>query len=118
MRLAGELLEEFEHLIETITLVPSDEGRFEVIAYLTKSWDYGTFRFEVNGKPSEKEIDLYSGQQGRCVPSGAVSLGAFDLKKGNNQLSVYVPGKASGSPGYYFGIDGIVLKKGGRAEKL
>jgi selenoprotein W-related protein len=28
--LAGELLKEFEHLIETISLVPSDEGRFEV----------------------------------------------------------------------------------------
>jgi len=28
--LAGELLEQFEHLIETIALVPSDGGRFEV----------------------------------------------------------------------------------------
>ena len=26
----GELLKEFEHLIEGITLVPSDGGRFEV----------------------------------------------------------------------------------------
>lgn len=30
MGLAGELLKQFEHLIETITLVPSDGGRFEV----------------------------------------------------------------------------------------
>ena len=30
MGLAGELLRQFEHLIETITLVPSDGGRFEV----------------------------------------------------------------------------------------
>lgn len=30
MSLASELLKEFEHLIETITLVPSDGGRFEV----------------------------------------------------------------------------------------
>jgi selenoprotein W-related protein len=28
--LAGELLKHFEHLIERITLVPSDGGRFEV----------------------------------------------------------------------------------------
>jgi selenoprotein W-related protein len=28
--LADELLKEFEHLIENITLVPSDGGRFEV----------------------------------------------------------------------------------------
>jgi selenoprotein W-related protein len=28
--LAGELLKHFEHLIEWITLVPSDGGRFEV----------------------------------------------------------------------------------------
>ncbi len=30
MSLAGELLKEFEPHIETITLVPSDGGRFEV----------------------------------------------------------------------------------------
>ena len=30
MGLAGELLKEYEHLIEAITLVPSDGGRFEV----------------------------------------------------------------------------------------
>jgi selenoprotein W-related protein len=28
--LAGELLKHFEHVIEDITLVPSDGGRFEV----------------------------------------------------------------------------------------
>jgi selenoprotein W-related protein len=28
--LAGELLKHFEHMIEGITLVPSDGGRFEV----------------------------------------------------------------------------------------
>ena len=30
MSLANDLLKEFEHLIETLTLVPSDGGRFEV----------------------------------------------------------------------------------------
>ncbi len=30
MSLAEELLKNYEHLIETITLVPSDGGRFEV----------------------------------------------------------------------------------------
>ncbi len=30
MGLANDLLKHFEHLIENITLVPSDEGRFEV----------------------------------------------------------------------------------------
>ena len=30
MSLAGELLKHFEHLVEKITLVPSDGGRFEV----------------------------------------------------------------------------------------
>jgi selenoprotein W-related protein len=28
--LAGELLAEFEHMVEAITLIPSDGGRFEV----------------------------------------------------------------------------------------
>lgn len=31
MSLAGELLKEYEHVIESVTLVPSDGGRFEVI---------------------------------------------------------------------------------------
>lgn len=30
MGLAGEVLKQFEHLMETMTLVPSDGGRFEV----------------------------------------------------------------------------------------
>lgn len=30
MSLADELLKNYEHLIETLTLVPSDGGRFEV----------------------------------------------------------------------------------------
>ncbi len=30
MGLAGELLKQFEHMIENLTLVPSDGGRFEV----------------------------------------------------------------------------------------
>lgn len=30
MSLANDLLKEFEHLIETLALIPSDGGRFEV----------------------------------------------------------------------------------------
>ena len=30
MSLAGDLLKEYEHVIEAITLIPSDGGRFEV----------------------------------------------------------------------------------------
>ena len=30
MSLADELLKEYEHLIESVALIPSDEGRFEV----------------------------------------------------------------------------------------
>ena len=30
MGLAGELLKQFEHMIEDLSLVPSDGGRFEV----------------------------------------------------------------------------------------
>jgi selenoprotein W-related protein len=28
--LVGELLKEYEHVIESVALIPSDEGRFEV----------------------------------------------------------------------------------------
>ncbi len=85
-------------------------GTFEVIAYLTKSWDYGIFKFAVNGTPAARDIDLFSGRPGKCVPTGPVSLGIFKLKKGNNTLVVEVAGKAEKSPGYFFGMDGLLLK--------
>ena len=69
------------------------------------------FRLAVNGKPSGAVVDLFSGRQGLCVPSDPVSLGTFSIKKGPNQLSVEVVGKAEKSPGFYFGLDGIVLKR-------
>ena len=30
MSLVNDLLKEYEHVIESVTLIPSDEGRFEV----------------------------------------------------------------------------------------
>ena len=41
---------------------------------------------------------------------GSVTLGKFALKKGTNQLKVKVVAKNTKSPGYFFGLDGIVLK--------
>ena len=63
-------------------------------------------------------LALLSGKERLCVPSGPVSLGAFPLKKGRNILTVEVVGKHTKSPGYYFGLDGILLKKAVRRATL
>ncbi|MBN1442696.1 MAG: DUF2961 domain-containing protein [Planctomycetes bacterium] len=88
-----------------------EAGRYEVIAYLTRSWDYGRFRFSVNGKPAGEAVDLFSGKARLCEPTGPIPLGAFDLEKGANRLEVKLDGRNEKSPGYYFGLDGILLKK-------
>jgi hypothetical protein len=87
------------------------KGRYEVVTYLTKSWDYGTVRFSVNGRTAAGPFDLFSGAERKCVPSGPISLGTFDLREGQNRVKVEVTGKNEKSPGYYVGIDGFLLKE-------
>lgn len=85
-------------------------GRYEVLAHLTRSWDYGMFKFTINAGAQQKTLDLFSGKERLCVPSGPLPLGVFNLARGDNLLKIQVAGKHEKSPGYYFGLDGIVLK--------
>ena len=102
----------------TIPFEASKAGPHEVVLYLTKSWDYGTFRLAVNGTTAARDVDLFSGKDRLCVPSGPISLGAFTLKKGGNILTVEVVGKHTKSPWFFFGLDGILLKKAVRRATL
>jgi hypothetical protein len=82
-----------------------------VTIYGTKSWDYGIVRFSVNGKQAV-ERDLYSGQHGKALPTGAIDLGTFVPVGGKLVLRAEVIGgneKAEGSKSF-FGLDCVVLK--------
>ena len=50
-------------------------GRYKVIVGCTRSWDYGMFRFSVNGKATGEPVDLYAP---KILPL-TVDLGEFDL---------------------------------------
>lgn len=90
----------------------------KVTLYATKSWDYGIVRFSVNGKPIEGEFDLFSGQDGLCVPTGAIELGVFSPENSALILRVEVVGTNEKSIGarYYFGLDCVVLRPIGASE--
>ncbi len=87
-----------------------EAGEKEVLLHLTKSWDYGQFRFRVNGTAADLIVDLYSGRQGKCVRRTPVSLGRLKIEKGTNTLRIEVAGKSEASPGYYFGLDGLMIR--------
>ena len=82
-------------------------GKPHVVLYATKSFDYGTLRFSVNGQVA-KEVDLYSAKP---VASGPIDLGEFDLSGKDAILRAEVTGTNPASTGdhYYFGLDCVVL---------
>ncbi|MFZ4573102.1 MAG: glycoside hydrolase family 172 protein [Phycisphaerales bacterium] len=83
-----------------------------VVVHATKSWDYGIVRFFVNGARAGKDTDLFSGGQGRVMPSGPIDLGVHAPKSGVLKLRAEVVGGNLGSAGTrsYFGLDCVVLR--------
>lgn len=83
-------------------------GRYHVIVYATKSYDYGIVRFSINGKTG-KNVDLWSEKP---IASGPIDLGAFDLIQGAAEIAVEAVGSnpKSRSARYYIGLDCLVLK--------
>ena len=86
-------------------------GKFKVVVYATRSWDYGIVQFSVNGQKAGKEIDLCSGKR-EVQATGPIDLGAFDSKDGAFQLRCELVGGNPKSEGTrsFFGLDCIVLE--------
>jgi len=88
----------------------AEAGPQKVTLYGTKSYDYGTLRFSINGKPAQKDYDAYSKTS---MASGPVELGSFEPKDGQMVLRVEVVGanpEAKGTKAY-FGLDCVVVSK-------
>ncbi|MBI4556896.1 MAG: DUF2961 domain-containing protein [Candidatus Hydrogenedentes bacterium] len=82
-------------------------GDYEILMFLTYSWDYGTYQFELDGKPLEKPLDFYH-------PSVEVRehlFGTQTLAAGPHTLTIRNQGKNQQSQGYFFGLDGFLLTK-------
>jgi hypothetical protein len=96
----------------TLPITAPADGRYEVVGYFTRANDYGIFRTSLNGNVIGSLVDGYSN---KVEPTGPVSFGFVDLKKGTNQLTIEIIGKetraAGYSNGYLVGIDGFQLIK-------
>jgi len=83
-------------------------GRYRVVLYGTKSYDYGIVRFTLDGQ-SGKDVDMWSEKP---IASGPIDLGVVQVQKGDAILRAEVVGTNPRSTGahYYFGLDCAVLK--------
>ncbi|MBE3071050.1 MAG: DUF2961 domain-containing protein [Planctomycetes bacterium] len=83
-------------------------GPRQVALYGTKSWDYGTLRFTINGQPAGKDYDAYAA---KSRADGPVDLGTFEPKDGQMVLRVEVVGANAAAKGTksFFGLDCVVL---------
>lgn len=96
----------------TFPLNAPADGNYEIIGYFTRARDYGVFRMTLNGQPLG---NLFDGFSAKVEPSGSVSFGRADLKKGPNALVLELVGKdvrsAGFGNGFLVGIDGFLLYK-------
>lgn len=83
------------------------EGRFQLIAHLTKADDYAMVALAVNAQQAVQTIDAYS----EGVRHDNVDLGVFELKKGSNRLAIKIVGSNErAKPRHMFGLDYLELR--------
>ena len=83
-----------------------EAGRYAVSANLTKAVDYAVVALNVNDE-EPKEFDRFN----QDVGHDQVDLGTFDLKEGNNTLTVKIVGaNPQAAPRRMFGLDFIKLE--------
>jgi hypothetical protein len=91
-------------------IIPAkDAAAHHVTVYATRSYDYGTVQFSVNGQAAGDPHDLFAE---KVEATGAIDLGEFKAVDGAYVLRVEVVGKndkARGS-GSFFGVDAVVVK--------
>jgi hypothetical protein len=94
-----------------LELAAPADGKYRVVVYLTRSWDYGLIQFHVNGNRLGSPIDVFHG--GTVVSTGPVDLREAVLKKGANTLRVEAVGTnpKSEPPHYSWGLDCVVLEQ-------
>lgn len=93
----------------TMRLPGRSAGNYDLIAYLTKSFDYGVVQISVNGEEVGSPIDLWSYV---VEPTGPMRLGRVILKGEGDVIRIEVVGKnqRSVAPFYQFGVDGFVFE--------
>jgi hypothetical protein len=83
-------------------------GRYKVLGVFTKAIDYGICTLRINGETAKEDVDFWNDG---VIASPEISLGAFDLKKGQNVLEVEIAGtNPKAQPArHMFGVDYLLL---------
>jgi len=117
----------------------AEDGRYELLAQVAHSNDYGIYKVLLDGKPLAAETELEH-EPGANMGGGTVVdgyhnelyvaedhvLGWPQLTRGHHTLAFVCSGKDARSSGYHLGIDTLILAKvaspeavgGERAEQL
>ncbi len=90
-------------------------GTWQVVAYATKSWDYGIIQFSIDGRDTGVQIDCFSEQ---VRPTGAIDLGTHTVAGDSLTLRIEVVGAnpQSRGPKCFFGLDCVVLRPAAQAD--
>ncbi|MBI4600537.1 MAG: hypothetical protein HY721_01115, partial [Planctomycetes bacterium] len=85
------------------------EGRYRVVAQLTRAVDYGVHQLSVNGVKAGRPVDLF---HDGVVPAEPLDLGVHELKAAGNTLAVEVAGtnERARPKAYMFGLDYLLLE--------
>ena len=83
-------------------------GKYHVLARLLRARDYGIHQLAINGQAAGQPQDFYAPE---VQPSAQIDLGVFELKSGDNELSIKVVGaNEKADKAYMFGLDYLLLK--------
>lgn len=96
---AAEAWIEFEIRVE-------QAGRYRLAVVYTTSSDYGIVQTYVNGEKAGQPVDTF----GQLAPGPIRPLGVYRLPAGPLRVRAKVIGKNHRSPGYYFGVDCIIVE--------
>ncbi len=93
-----------------LTIPAKGETPRKLTLHATKSWDYGTVSISVNGIVAAANIDLFSGEKGKVIPT-EIDLGEHTPLLGNFIIRVELTGanKDSAKPQTYFGLDCLTI---------
>ncbi|HPD16271.1 MAG TPA: DUF2961 domain-containing protein [Planctomycetota bacterium] len=92
----------------TLAFPVEADGRYKLVAQLTKARDYGIVQLHLDGQKLGQPIDLYNDA---VVPTGVLDLGAHDLTKGKHTLTLEITGANDKAvKAYMAGLDYIKLE--------
>lgn len=92
----------------TVNFNVNEDGTYNILMFLTKSWDYGVYKFFLDNKEIISQMDLYSPD---VIQTPGTYVGSYLLTKGMHKLQFKAVDKNYKSKGYFFGLDGMILDK-------